>query len=102
MGVLRLHSGVWEFRYCPEFKQQHEVRPLIDFPDVDRVYKSAELWPFFLARIPSRVQPQVSETIRREKLDERNSVQMLSHFGKQTISNPFVLEPDASCAVLAK
>lgn len=91
VAILRLHQGTWEFRYTSEFKSQHALQPLIDFPDGEKVYRASELWPFFMARIPSLAQPKVQEAIAEEGLDQHSDVALLRRFGKKTISNPFVL-----------
>lgn len=91
IGTLRLQKGIWRFAYSAEFRKQSEIQPLVSFPDTARVYESKDLWPFFMARIPGLSQPEVQETIRNEKLDEHNSVDLLKRFGERTISNPFVL-----------
>lgn len=52
VGVLRLRDGEWCFKYSEEFKQQTQIKPLTDFPDVNKVYASKELYPFFVERIP--------------------------------------------------
>jgi HipA-like protein len=93
VGSLTLTGGVWEFAYSPEFQKQGEVQPIIDFPDLDRTYRSQSLWPFFMARIPSLSQPKVQATIESEGLDKSNAAQLLRRFGERTISNPFRLEP---------
>lgn len=92
VGTLTLTGGVWEFSYSPEFQKQREVQPIIDFPDLDRTYRSQSLWPFFMARIPSLSQPKVQATIESEGLDKSNAAQLLRRFGEKTISNPFRLE----------
>ena len=95
VGTLGLSEGVWEFRYTPQFRSQMAaeggVHPLIDFPDVNRVYRSEELWPFFMARIPSISQPQILEEIQKKGLDKKNPVQLLRAFGERSIANPFLL-----------
>lgn len=91
VGTLQLHGGTWKFVYAEDFKRQSEVQPLIDFPDLEKQYDAHALWPFFMARIPSVSQPKVRELIAAEGLDEHSDVQLLRRFGKQTISNPFVL-----------
>lgn len=97
IGTLRLHDGVWEFKYAPEFQSQlgrdDGVQPLVDFPDAQRVYESSELWPFFMARIPSVSQPRVLEEIERLGLDQTSASQLLRAFGQRSIANPFVLKP---------
>jgi hypothetical protein len=99
VGYLRLRDGVWEFEYAPEFKAQvgepDGVQPLLEFPDPGKLYSSADLWSFFLTRIPSIAQPQVREEIERRGLDASNAAQLLRAFGERSISNPFSLLPAA-------
>lgn len=63
----------------------------MDFPDVDKVYESKELWQFFVMRIPSPEQPEVEEIIKREHIQEDDAVSLLKRFGEYTIANPFRL-----------
>jgi len=96
VGSLSLAGGTWEFRYAAAFTQQAEkldgVQPLVDFPAVGKLYRSEQLWPFFMARIPSLSQPQVLEEIQRLGLDQRSAAQLLRAFGEHTIANPFELQ----------
>jgi HipA-like protein len=91
IGTLEINEGIWQFNYSEDFKNQHEILPLIDFPSTDRVYKSNILWPFFLSRIPSTNSPAVGEIVKKKKLNANNPVEMLSEFGRRTITNPFEL-----------
>ncbi len=97
IGTLELREGVWTFRYSPEFQSQLQaetpIQPLVDFPDPKKVYKSTELWPFFMARIPSVSQPKVQREIQTKGLDENSATQLLRAFGERSIANPFVLHP---------
>lgn len=92
VGKLELHNGKWVFTYAPEFKGQSRVSPLIDFPQLDKIYSAESLWPFFMARIPSLTQAHVREAVEKEGLDEHSDVDLLRRFGQRTISNPFVLQ----------
>jgi HipA-like protein len=92
VGHLKLQDGQWVFTYTDAFRQQSEIKPLLEFPDPVRTYRALDLWPFFRYRIPSIAQPQVKEQIEREHLDEHNAAQLLDHFGRRTAANPFVLE----------
>ena len=92
VGMLELKQGKWYFSYCSEFKNQTRLKPLIEFPDISKVYESEELWPFFAVRIPSLQQPNVQRIIKKEKIDDNNIVELLHRFGERTISNPFRLE----------
>ncbi len=95
VGSLELRDGVWEFKYSRAFRDQlddgESVHPLVDFPDSAKVYQSNELWPFFMARIPSVSQPRVLEEIERRGLDQTSASQLLQAFGERSIANPFRL-----------
>ena len=97
IGVLTVRDGVWEFKYSSEFRKQADapdrVLPLIDFPDVAKVYRSEDLWPFFMSRIPSVAQPKVIEEIERRGLDQTSAPELLRAFGERSIANPFRLIP---------
>jgi hypothetical protein len=88
IGTLRLNAGVWAFQYSEMFKQQTgilNIKPLIDFPNVHKTYLSADLAPFFMQRIPGSGQ-------NVQKATPQNEVDLLKNYGRQTISNPFVLQ----------
>lgn len=92
IGILSLDQSVWTFEYAEDFKIQDEIKPLPDFPDIDKVYNSDELYPFFIQRIPSLSQPKVEETIQKEHIDRTNLVELLKRFGKISINNPYKLK----------
>jgi len=93
IGVLELKNGIWKFYYSEPFKRQSDIAPLVDFPDVDKVYESEDLWPFFVSRIPSTNRPSVKEVIDKEHIDAGDLAALLGRFGKKTITNPFQLNP---------
>lgn len=91
LGILKLEDGLWSFRYSEDFKRQDKIKPLSDFPILEMVYESQELYPFFLHRIPSTKQPKVQKAIKERNLDATNEAALLKFFGKESISNPFSL-----------
>jgi HipA-like protein len=91
VGILQARNRQWIFRYTDEFKKRGDLRPIVQFPDTNRVYESGDLWPFFGLRIPSLKQPSVRATLDREHIDDKDQVQLLRRFGRRTVSNPFVL-----------
>jgi HipA-like protein len=98
IGTLELKNGCWIFQYSRQFCEQspvHKVKPILNFPDASKVYESQELWPFFATRIPGLSQPQIKAIIQREKIDAKNPVSLLHRFGRETITNPFLLTPMA-------
>jgi HipA-like protein len=92
VGTLSVEDGLWKFEYSDQFKQSKLLRPIVEFPDLDKIYERKELWQFFASRIPSPEQPEVEEILRREHISEDDSVSLLKRFGTRTISNPFQLE----------
>jgi len=92
VGILKCHSGEWSFKYSPSFKDKiNEYRKIIGFSDLEKVYQSNSLWPFFRIRIPGLKQPAIKEIIERENIDKENEVELLKRFGKKTITNPYIL-----------
>ena len=87
-----MQDGVWKFEYSEAFKLLDELRPIVEFPDVNKIYERDELWQFFASRIPSTQQVEVEEILRRENIAEDDAVGLLKRFGKKTIANPFLLE----------
>ncbi len=92
VGKLSVIEGRWEFKYSDEFKLKTELRPLVEFPDLDKVYENDELWQFFASRIPSTEQPDVETVLESENIAEDDLVALLKRFGKRTITNPFELK----------
>lgn len=92
IGFLTLDNGVWSYEYSDDFKNQDDIKPLTDFPDLNKIYAKEELYPFFMQRIPSLSQPKVKAIVEKEKI-EVNEVELLKRFGKISITNPFQLVP---------
>lgn len=91
VGYLVLDNGIWKFSYSDEFKGQNKLRPIVQFPDENKVYKNEDLWPFFTIRIPGLNQPTIQTILESENIDRSNEVELLKRFGKNTISNPYKL-----------
>ncbi len=93
IGELTRDGAEWIFRYSAEFRAQSAVKPIIDFPHADQEYRSVDLWPFFLLRIPSPAQPVVQRHLAKNQISEVDQGTMLREFGRWSVANPFVLEP---------
>ena len=91
VGTLKAVDGSWQFVYSEEFKHATHLRPLVEFPDLDKVYQNEELWQFFVSRIPSTLQPDVETVMVSESIKDDDIVALLRRFGKRTIANPFEL-----------
>jgi HipA-like protein len=93
IGRLIAEKGEWFFSYSDDFRKQSEIKPIADFPDVTRQYRSRSLWPFFALRIPSPEQPAVREFIQSQPQAKADEGLLLKEFGERTIANPFRLVP---------
>ena len=93
IGTLSADKGEWVFRYSDEFRHQSEIKPIVDFPDVNKDYRSRGLWPFFALRIPSPEQPNVRDFIRSLPEEKADEGILLKEFGARSIANPFRLVP---------
>ena len=91
IGILRAADGEWTFAYSDAFREQPELKPLVEFPDLKRRYSAKHLWPSFLMRLPSLKQAEIQDVVKREGIDISDEVQLLRRFGHRTIANPFEL-----------
>ena len=98
VGVLKVIDGRWRFEYSDEFKHETDLRPLVEFPDLEKIYENEELWQFFTSRIPSTLQPDVVSVLKTEKIDDDDVVALLKRFGTRTITNPFELKYQKAAA----
>jgi hypothetical protein len=93
IGTLRAENGEWIFSYSDEFRLQSGIKPIADFPFMDREYRSRSLWPFFALRIPSPRQQDVQEFIESRPDHKVDEAILLKEFGTRSIANPFLLVP---------
>ena len=91
IGTLSASGGNWKFEYSEEFKRRSDLRPIIEFPDISKIYERPDLWQFFASRIPSPEQNEVEEILKRENIEIDDAVGLLKRFGRKTITNPFEL-----------
>lgn len=92
VGELSCRNGLWTFKYSKVFiYHSNKYYPIVGFPDVNKVYTSETLWPFFQVRIPGLGQPVVKEIIESEQIDINNEAELLKRFGHKTLTNPYVL-----------
>lgn len=92
IGTLSVENGIWKFEYSDEFRRDGSYRPIVEFPDVNKIYQSPTLWQFFASRIPSLEQAEIEEILKREHIEKDDAVRLLQRFGERTITNPFNLK----------
>lgn len=57
VGVLSCNGGTYTFRYLASTREVPDFRPLLGFPDLERTYASARLFPFFAQRVMDKRRP---------------------------------------------
>ena len=89
IGILEYQNSLWTFYYSEEFKQQTIIHPILNFPDIDKVYTSKSLSSFFVIRIPSPNRIKAQRLLKKgEPADE---VSLLKKFGMYSVANPYKL-----------
>jgi len=93
IGYLTVEDGLWNYKYSDEFKSQDKYARLTGFSDLNKIYRTNVLWPFFKIRIPGLKQPMIKDIIEAENLDAKNEAVLLKRFGEKSMSNPYILHP---------
>lgn len=89
VGVLEFDGQMWTFRYDDEYKaHRDELRPIEGLDDMDRVYRSTRLFPFFAVRIPDVHRPDVIRQLEAHNLTDPEPTDLLRLFGRQVVSSP--------------
>jgi len=91
IGVLEHKKDKWLFKYSEQYKKEQFIKPLIDFPIIEKNYEFEELPPFFAARIPNLNQPFHFKKLIKHNGDKNDLVSLLEIFGQKSINNPFEL-----------
>lgn len=94
IGTLEFRAGQWFFSYSDWFKNQSDIKPFANFPNVTREYVSDDLPPFFESRLPGVSQPQVEAFLKNKDLIDEGElkVALLKKFGRRSITSPFELQ----------
>jgi len=92
VGRLRKEGDEFVFEYSKEFASREDLPSLPDFPHRNRPYRSADLWPFFLVRLPPSDRPDVQRVIRDKGIEPQNTLELLGKLGRRAISSPYELE----------
>ncbi len=94
VGTLDFDGQVWTFEYHDEYRARRDLRPLEGFDDLDRVYRSTALFPFFAVRIPDVDRQDIRRQLREADLADPEASDLLRFFGRHAASSPaFELVP---------
>ena len=85
IGRLSCEQGEYVFRYEPSY----EGAPISAFPNMEQVYRSKNLWPFFATRIPPLDREDVRNAINERELREDQTIEILGSVARVSVANPY-------------
>jgi HipA-like protein len=85
---LEFEAGTWTFRYDEEYKGRSDLRPIEGFDEVDKIYRSSLLFPFFAVRIPDVERADIKLTLERAHVRHPDAIDLLRIFGRRVVSSP--------------
>jgi HipA-like protein len=88
--LSRVPRGKYFFKYLPAFKEKG-LASLPGLADLDKVYVSDELFPFFEERIPDMRRPEIRDWMRRHDLEEENKLAVLGALSRKAVTDSFEL-----------
>ena len=88
VGQLEFLGGTWTFYYDDEYKKRRDLRPIEGFADLEKVYRSSVLFPFFAVRIPDVDRDDVRRKLAEEHVRDPEATDMLRVFGRSVVSSP--------------
>jgi HipA-like protein len=92
VGRLRKEKDEYVFAYSDDFKARPGLPSLPDFPNRNKTYRSPDLWPFFLVRLPPKDRHDVQEYLREAGIPPENTLEVLGALSRRAISSPYELE----------
>jgi HipA-like protein len=88
VGELDFDGSMWTFRYDDEYKRHDELRPIEGFDDVQKVYRSSVLFPFFAVRIPDIEREDIKRRLEKDRIRDPEPTDLLRIFGRRVVSSP--------------
>jgi hypothetical protein len=88
VAELSRQQGRYLFRYLEAFKNRG-LTPLPGLPDLDEVYESKELFPYFEERIPDTRERPIRDWITRQGLPVDDKLTLLAVLGRKVITDSY-------------
>lgn len=89
LGTLSKEGQEFVFRYDPDFAHGESSKPISAFPDLEREYRTEELWPFFAVRVPPVERDDVREAMQRRHIPEKDILRLLAELSGRGVSSPY-------------
>lgn len=86
----------FRFTYTAEARQAVRFRPFVAFPEIDRAYRSAQLFPFFANRVMSARRPDFPRHLSALGLTRREAtpLELLARSGGQRATDTVQVVPE--------
>jgi HipA-like protein len=88
VGHLTFEKGWWTFEYAPEYRIRSDLRPIEGFDDLQRVYRSKSLFPFFAVRVPDEHRTDVQRRLAQDDIEDPDTSDLLRMFGRKAAASP--------------
>jgi HipA-like protein len=88
VGYLKFEGGWWTFEYDTDYRHRPDLRPIEGFDDLERVYRSRVLFPFFAVRIPDQDRPDVRRRLEEQKIRDPETSDLLRVYGRRAVASP--------------
>lgn len=100
VAALDYQAGIYRFQYLHGIGESVAgFRPFIGFPDLNRIYKSDRLWPFFDLRVMDRKRPDYPQYVRWLGLTvEASRLDILSRSGGERKGDSVLLAESPAVA----
>lgn len=94
VGRLEVRGGSYEFRYDDRVADVEGFEPFLAFPELDRTYRSEELFPFFSNRVLSARRPDYPVYLERLGLQTGDPLEILARSGGGRATDTVHLAPE--------
>lgn len=94
VGRLEVHGESYRFRYDEAAADVDGFEPFLAFPELDRTYEAAKLFPFFSNRVLSPRRPDYPVYLERLGLDTSDPVEILARSGGGRATDTVHLVPE--------
>ncbi len=88
VGYLTFEDGWWTFKYDPEYRRRVDLRPIEGFDDLEKVYRSRVLFPFFAVRVPDEQRTDIQRRLAKRDIKDPDTSDLLREFGRRAAASP--------------
>ena len=88
VGYLTFEDDWWTFEYDSGYRSRSDLRPIEGFDDLDKVYRSKVLFPFFAVRVPDEQRTDIRRRLAEKDIKDPDTSDLLREFGRRAAASP--------------